>query len=134
MCSLGHGDTTMCRGENYLRMNPQPTTEMFYRYCLKPMAPWDIYYGGQPGSPCGAVKRGPAQFQVALPIETQVYNSRKVVMWGRMCAAGHPRGLFSGMQMQSGAARTEGGGVQRQKGGVSPTRRAQSLRQEGPHT
>ena len=67
MCPFGHGDTTMCRGENYLRMNPQPITEMFYRYCLKPMAPWDIYYGGQPGSPCGAVKRGPAQFQVALP-------------------------------------------------------------------
>ena len=91
MCSLGHRDTTMCRGENYLRMNPQPTTEMFYRYCLKPMAPWDIYYGGQPGSPCGAVKRGPAQFQVALPIETQVPNSRKVAMWGRTCAAGYPR-------------------------------------------
>ena len=110
MCSLGQGDTTMCRGENYLRMNPQPTTEMFYRYCLKPMAPWDIHYGGQPGSPCGAVKRGPAQFQVALPpIETQV-RSRKVAMWGRTFASGYPRGLLSGMQMQSGAVRTEGGG------------------------
>jgi hypothetical protein len=42
MCSLGHGYSTICRGENYLRMNPQPITEMFYRYCLKPMAPWDI--------------------------------------------------------------------------------------------
>ena len=118
MCSLGHGYSTICRGENYLRMNPQPTTEMFYRYCLKPMAPWDIYYGGQPGSPCGAVKRGPAQFQVALPMETQVPNSRKVAMWGRAFAAGYPRGLFSGMHMQSGAVRTEGG-VQRQRGGVA---------------
>ena len=72
MCSLGHLYSTICRGGNYLRMDPQPTTEMFYRYCLKPiMAPWDIYYGGQPDSPCGAVKRGPAQFQVALPIVTQ---------------------------------------------------------------
>ena len=108
MCSLGHLYSTICRSGNYLRMDPQPITEMFYRYCLKPMAPWDIYYGGQPGSPCGAVKRGPAQFQVALPIETQVC-SRKVAMWGRAFAAGYPRGLFSGMQMQSGAVRTEGG-------------------------
>ena len=91
MCSLGHRYSTICRGENYLRMNPQPTTEMFYRYCLKPMAPWEIYYGGQPGSPCGAVKRGPAQFQVALPIETQVYNSRKVAGCGSILTAGHIR-------------------------------------------
>ena len=55
------------------------------------MAPWDIHYGGQPGSPCGAVKRGPAQFQVALPIETQVYNSRKVAGCGSILTAGHIR-------------------------------------------
>ena len=66
---------------------------MFYRYCLKPMAPWDIHYGGQPGSPCGAVKRGPAQFQVALPIVTQVCNSRKVV-WSSACT-GIPPGASS---------------------------------------